>query len=130
MFGPTTVLGGYIRQVTGPLEQTLTHGGRPVVSTVYEELQAFWERVDRWSGPGEAALAGPMMTLAQLLTRDGDAVEAVRKGRAEAILTYLKLRPSIRGEVAAGMGEQIRQWRAGERSMAVQQILDQAMGLL
>lgn len=116
--------------MTGPLEQTLTHGGRQVVSTVYEELQAFWERVDRWSAPGEQALAGPMMTLAELLTRDRDAVEAVRKGRAEAILTYLKLRPTVRGEVAEQLGEAIRQWRAGERSVAVQQILDQARALL
>lgn len=94
---------------------------------MYEELQAFWERVDRWSGPGEPELAGPMKALAELLTRDGDAVEMVRKGRAEAILAYLTLRPTVRGEVDERLGEQLRQWRAGERSIAVQQILDQAL---
>lgn len=120
-----------MHQVIDPLDQALTHGGRQVVSTVYEELQAFWHRVDQWTGPDEQRLAGPMMALAKLLTRDRDAVEVVRKGRAEAILAYLKLRPAVRGVVVAdSLGEQVRKWRAGERSVAVQRILDQALGLI
>lgn len=114
-----------------PLDQALCHGGRQVVSTVYEQLQAFWERVDRWTGEEqEHVLAGPLKTLAGLLTRNEEAVEAVRKGRAEATLAYLKLRPSVRGDVDDGLAGQVRQWRAAERSSAVQRILDQAVGAL
>jgi proteasome component ECM29 len=125
-------LGKYIRQVIGPLDQALTHGGRQVVNTVYEELRAFIERVDQWdqwTGPGEQALAAPMADLAQLLTRERNDVETVRKGRAEAILAFLKLRPTVR-TVPDTLGESVRAWRAGERSVMVQRILDEALGLV
>lgn len=116
----------------GPLDQALTHGGRQVVNTVYEELRAFIERVDQWdqwTGPGEQALAAPMADLAQLLTRERNDVETVRKGRAEAILSFLKLRPAVR-TVPDTLGENVRVWRAGERSVMVQRILDEALGLV
>ncbi|KAJ5123414.1 hypothetical protein N7448_009511 [Penicillium atrosanguineum] len=126
------VLGRYIRQVIDPLDQALTHGGRQVVHTVYDEIQAFIARVnewDQWSDPGEQVLAAPMADLAQLLTRERNNVETVRKGRAEAILAFLKLRASVR-TVPDNMGESIRVWRAGERSVVVQRILDQALELV
>lgn len=125
----TTALGGYMRQVIGPLNQALTHGKRQVVSTVYEEVQAFWNRVDGWSAPDEQRLAGPMTDLAELLVRDGDAVEVVRKNRAEAMLGFLRLRPSVRGRVTDSFGAQIRKWRAIERSTLVQRVLDQALAI-
>lgn len=132
------MLGEYLRQVIGPLDKALTHGARQVVSTVYLELQAFFTRVDQWPGFTEAVsepapeskesvLAGPMRSLASLLMRDGDAVEAVRKGRAEAILAYLKLRPGLRGVPEARLGESLRVWRAAERSSTVQRLLDEAL---
>lgn len=123
------MLGSYIRQVIDPLDQALTHGGRQVVNTVYEELQAFIGRVDQWTGPGEQVLAAPMADLAQLLTRERNDVETVRKGRAEAILAFLKLRPAVR-TVPDTLGESVRVWRAGERSVVVQRILDEALGLV
>jgi proteasome component ECM29 len=118
--------------VIDPLDQALTHGGRQVVNTVYDELQAFIVRVDQWdqwSEPGEQVLAAPMADLAQLLTRERNNVETVRKGRAEAILAFLKLRASVR-TVPDNMGESVRVWRAGERSAVVQRILDEALGLV
>lgn len=118
-----------MQQVIGPLNQALTHGRRQVVSSVYEEIQAFWNRVDGWSAPDEQILAGPMTALAELLVRDGDAVEVVRKSRAEAMLGYLRLRPGVRGRVTDSFGAQIRKWRAVERSMIVQRVLDQALGI-
>lgn len=118
-----------MQEVIGPLDQALAHGGRQVVSTVYEELQAFLTRVDRWSAPGEQVLTRPMTGLASLLTRDRNDVEAVRKGRAEAILAYLSLRPQIRS-VPDTLDESLRAWRAGERSITVQRTLDQALGLV
>ncbi|KAJ5195123.1 uncharacterized protein N7498_008561 [Penicillium cinerascens] len=123
------VLGRYIRQVIDPLDQALTHGGRQVVNTVYEELQAFIGRVDQWTGPGEQVLAAPMADLAQLLTRERNDVETVRKGRAEAILAFLKLRPAVR-TVPDTLGGSVRVWRTGERSVVVQRILDEALGLV
>jgi proteasome component ECM29 len=145
----TTVLGNYIRQVIDPLDQALTHGARQVVSTVYQELQAFFTRVDQWPGFTEAAapesapenksqaelesesvLAGPMRGLTSLLLRERDAVEVVRKGRAEAIRSYLKLRPDLRGVCEAQVGECLRVWRAAERSSTVQRLLDEALNLV
>ncbi|KAJ5948430.1 hypothetical protein N7454_001737 [Penicillium verhagenii] len=125
----TTVLGGYIQQVIGPLDQALTHGGRQVVSTVYQELQAFFLRIDRWTGPGEQVLTGPMSDLAKLLAQDRNAVEVVRKGRAEAILAYLKLRPVVR-DVPANFGDMLQVWRTSERSYTVQRILDEAQAYI
>lgn len=118
-----------MRQVTGPLDEALSHGGRQVVSTGYRELQAFFRRVDRWSGPGEEELVDPMGGLARLLTRDGDAVESVRKGRAEAVLAFLRLRKGVRG-VPDGLGEALRGWRAGERAGGVQGVLDECLVLI
>ncbi|KAJ5647574.1 hypothetical protein N7490_003946 [Penicillium lividum] len=127
--GSSEVLGGYIQKVIGPLDQALTHGGRQVVSTVYQELQAFFLRMDRWTATGEQNLAGPMNELATLLTQDRNAVEMVRKGRAEAILVYLKLRPVVR-EVPNSFGEMIKVWRTNERSNTIQHILDEAQALV
>lgn len=150
LLSQTTVLGEYLRQVIDPLDQALTHGDRQVVSTVYQELQAVFTRVDQWPGftkvdavsepapaPGSASasasepvLADPMRALASLLIRDGDAVETVRKGRAEAIRAYLKLRPGLRGVPDARLREFLRAWRAGERSSTVQRVLDEALGVM
>ncbi|KAJ5678611.1 hypothetical protein N7462_006855 [Penicillium macrosclerotiorum] len=143
--GSDEVLGGYVRQVIGPLDQALTHGGRPVVSTAYQELHAFFVRMDRWSSAAAAAasstspsadrasigepVVGPMTALAELLTRDRDAVETVRKGRAEAILAFLTLRASVRG-VPGELGAAVRVWRTSERSSVVQRLLDEALGLI
>ena len=121
----TTVLGGYVQQVIGPLDQALTHGGRQVVSTAYQELHAFFTRVDH-SMPGEQVLAGPMSDLAVLLTRDRDSVEAVRKVRSEAILAYLKLPPAVRG-MPNILREILQGWRANERSETVRRILDEGL---
>ncbi|KAJ5723018.1 hypothetical protein N7488_001053, partial [Penicillium malachiteum] len=125
----TIVLGEYVRQVIGPLDQALTHGGRQVVSTVYQELHAVFTRVDRWTAPGEEVLAGPMCDLATLLLHDRNAVELVRKGRADAILAYLKLRPAVRG-VPDTLAEVLKGWRASERSDPIQRILDEALACL
>lgn len=112
-----------MRQAIPPLDQALTHGGRPVVRTVYQELQALFDRVDQWTGPDAEALAGPMKALAGLLTYERDAIEAIRKERAETIRAYLKLRAGVRG-VPDGLGETIREWRERERSVPIQHILD------
>lgn len=131
-------------QMMGPLDQALTHGDRQVVSTAYKELQALFARIDRWAEPGapgkhegvsvnnnalahdEHALVGPLSALANLLTREQDAIESVRKGRAEVVLAYLRLRPTIRGK-AAMVEAAVREWRQNERSSSIQRILDEAL---
>ncbi|KAI2788524.1 hypothetical protein POX_e06541 [Penicillium oxalicum] len=137
------VLGEYVQQVIRPLDQAMTHGARQVVSTVYQELQAFFTRVQKWSGAAEAAsgsavesdsalasaLAAPMRSMASLLLRDSDAVEMVRKARAEAILAYLTVRPRVRGPPEAQLKESLRGWRTNERSSVVQRLLDEALTL-
>ncbi|KAJ5085652.1 hypothetical protein N7532_010423 [Penicillium argentinense] len=123
------VLGENVRKVIAPLNQALSHGGRQVVSTAYRELQAFFGRVDRWTGSDEGELVDPMRDLAGVLVCERDVVEAVRKDRAEAVLVYLRLRPGVRG-VPDALGEALRGWRASERSESIQRILDQALGLL
>ncbi|KAJ5172303.1 hypothetical protein N7492_004896 [Penicillium capsulatum] len=117
------VLGDYVRRATGPLDRALTHGGRQVVRTVYRELQALFDRVNQWTGPDEEALVGPMKGLAELLTRERDAIEAIRKERAETMRAYLELRAGVRG-VPDSLGSAVQEWRARERSGAIQQILD------
>lgn len=113
----------------GPLNQALTHGGRQVISTAYQELQAFFTRVEHWTAPGEQVLAGPLSDLAALLTEDRNAIEMVRKDRAAAILTYLTLRRAVR-DVPNSWETMLKGWRAGERSSAVSRILDEALALL
>lgn len=127
-------------QTIGPLGEALTHGGRQVVSTVYQELQALFTRIGQWADPGapgeqgsahphthdEHVLAGPLSALASLLTREQDVVESVRKGRAEAVLAYLRLRPRLRGQPET-LGAMVRGWRQSERSEGVQRILDEAL---
>ncbi|KAJ5894394.1 hypothetical protein N7495_006085 [Penicillium taxi] len=131
--GSGSVLGKYVLHVINPLDQALTHGARQVVSVIYLELKAFFERVEQWAESGcasasasESEMLGPMNELAHLLERDRDAVEAIRKIRGETILAYLKIRPEVRG-VPEKLGLAVREWRKSERSDSVQRILDQAI---
>ncbi|KAJ5834299.1 Proteasome stabiliser ECM29 [Penicillium robsamsonii] len=134
-FNPTAsgeALGKYVDQVTSPLAQALQLGGRLVVSTVYDELRAFFTRVDQWidSSSGEQ-IAAPLTVLAdKLLTGEVEgSVEAIRKGRAETILAYLKLSPHAQAGVPDTLIMRVREWRASERSGSVQRLLDEALAL-
>ncbi|KAJ5347733.1 uncharacterized protein N7506_000986 [Penicillium brevicompactum] len=114
----------YVEQMTGLLDQVLQHGGRQVVSTGYEELRAFFSRVDQWisDASGERQIV-PLNSLSKLLIRELDgSVEAIRKGRAEAILAYLKL-----GSAPDALVTSLREWRGSERSGTVQKLLDEAL---
>ncbi|CAL5867715.1 uncharacterized protein PFLUO_LOCUS1934 [Penicillium psychrofluorescens] len=124
----TTVLGKNMERITGPLDQALAHGGRPVARAIYDHLPGAFTRVDQ-RARDDSSLAVALTALAEaLLLRDLDgSVEALRKGRAEATLAYLKLRPP---GIPATLGETLRAWRNGERSASVQGILDQALGLV
>ncbi|KAJ5996552.1 hypothetical protein N7522_008212 [Penicillium canescens] len=129
-FNPTAgsgqVLGEYVEQMTGLLDQVFQHGGRQVISTGYEELRAFFTRVDPWISESSGEIS--LTALANLLTGELDgSVESIRKGRAEAILAYLKL--PTQG-VPDTLPAELRGWRASERSGGVQRVLDEALALL
>ncbi|KAI3144444.1 hypothetical protein CBS147325_5204 [Penicillium roqueforti] len=135
-FNPTAgsgeALGKYVEQMTGPLAQVVQQGGRQVVSTVYDELRAFFARVDLWIVSPEASgnqMAAPLTALAdKILTGEVDgSVEAIRKGRAEAILAYRKLSPHAQAGVPDTLLVCVRQWRASERSGPVQRLLDEVL---
>ncbi|CAG8128696.1 unnamed protein product [Penicillium salamii] len=117
-------LGEYVEQMTGLLDQVLQHGGRQVVSTGYEELRAFFTRVDQWiSDASGERQAVPLNSLLKLLVWELDgSVEAIRKGRAEAILAYLKL-----DRAPDALLTSLREWRSSERSGTVQRLLDEAL---
>lgn len=120
----TIALGEYVEQMTGLLDQVLQHGGRQVVSTGYEELRAFFTRVDQWisDASGERQIV-PLNSLSKLLVRELDgSVEAIRKGRAEAILAYLKF-----GSAPEALVTSLQEWRGSERSGTVQRLLDEAL---
>jgi proteasome component ECM29 len=117
-----------VEQVTDPLAQVLQLGGRQVVSTGYDELRAFFTRVDQWIS--DEKIAAPLTILAdKTLTGEVEgSVEAIRKGRAEAILAYLKLSPA-QAAVPDTLILRVREWRASERSGPVQSLLDEALAL-
>lgn len=120
--------------MTGPLAQVLQHGGRQVVSTGYEELRAFFTRVDQWiTSPdvsGEQVGAALTALADKTLTSELEgSVEAIRKGRAEAILAYLRLCPHAQTGVPDALITSVREWRARERSGPVQRLLDEALAL-
>ena len=130
------MLGEGIRQVTGPVGDGLRHGDREVVSRVYRELQGFFERVgeceSQWqqgTGTSGEEMVGPLGEMVRLVIGDGDAVESIRKGRAEAVLKFLRVRREVRG-VPDGLGEALRGWRVSERAGGVQQVLDECISLI
>lgn len=102
------------------------------MSTGYDELRAFFTRVDQWIVSPDASgeqMAAPLTALAdKILTGDVDgSVEVIRKGRAEAILAYLKLCPHAQAGVPDTLLVCVRQWRASERSGPVQRLLDEVL---
>lgn len=72
------------------------------------------------------------MTLAgDLLNREVDvSVETIRKERAQAAIAYIVLCQQRGLEMHGALRESVQNWRAGERSGPVQQILDQALAKL
>lgn len=112
-----------MEQMTGLLDRVFQHGGRQVISTGYKELRAFFIRVDQWISGASERPSLPWDSVAQLLIRELDgSVETIRKSRAEAILAYLKLAPASDSLITS-----LREWKASERSVPVQRLLDEAL---
>lgn len=128
----------YLTDLIPLAEKALRNGGRTVQLPLYEELRLFLTRLDEWTSPQDnqsvdvPSLQGPLMTLAgELLNREVDvSVETIRKERAQAAIAYIVLCQQRGLEMHGALRESVQNWRAGERSGPVQQILDQALAKL
>lgn len=129
----------YLTDMIPLVDKALRNGGRTVQLLLYEELRLLLNRLDEWTSPQDnqsvdvPSLQGPLATLAgALLNREVDvSVETIRKERAQAVVAYIVLCQQRGLEMNGGvLRESVQNWRAGERSGPVQQILDQALANL
>lgn len=127
----------YLTDLIPITDKALKNGGRTVQLPLYEELRLLLTRLDEWtSHDGQNVdvhvLQEPLTALAgELLAREVDvSVEAIRRERAQASVTYIVLSQQRGFEVNGALRESIQSWRAGERSGQVQQILDQGLAKL
>lgn len=133
-----TVIQTYLTDLIPIADKALKNGGRTVQAPLYEELRLLTTRLEEWTSPSDGrgvdvhTLQRPLSTLAgELLTREIDvSVEAIRTGRAQAAVAYIVLSQQRGFEVNEALRQAIQNWRAGERSGPVQQILDQALAKL
>lgn len=128
----------YLTDLIPIADKALKNGGRTVQLPLYEELRLLLTRLDEWTSPHDGqnvdvhVLQEPLTVLAgELLAREVDvSVEAIRRERAQASVTYIVLSQQRGFEVNGALRESIQAWRAGERSGQVQQILDQGLAKL
>lgn len=125
----------YLAEITPLLNKALSHGGRKVQVTLYEQLQQVFRGLETWAPhrgseePDLRELQGPLSALAgEMFAREIDvSAEAIRKGRAEAAVGYISLCQGHGMEVYGGLREEMQRWRAGERSGPLQSLLDRGM---
>ncbi|EAU31691.1 conserved hypothetical protein [Aspergillus terreus NIH2624] len=129
------VVNDYLAEITPLLNKALSHGGRKVQVTLYEQLQQVFRGLETWAPhrgseePDLRELQGPLSALAgEMFAREIDvSAEAIRKGRAEAAVGYISLCQGHGMEVYGGLREEMQRWRAGERSGPLQSLLDRGM---
>ncbi|KAL2808674.1 proteasome stabiliser-domain-containing protein [Aspergillus granulosus] len=134
-----SVLGTYLTALEPNLGRAVELGERKVQISLYEELRLLFTQLSTWAseeGNGEVNQLGEMhgrlATLARgLLSREIDlSVEAIRRGRAEATASFVVLSKTTGREIDTELRRSIADWRKGERSGPVRQILDQVIGQL
>jgi proteasome component ECM29 len=130
-----TVSENELAQLRSNIHRALKHGGKQVQISSYEELRLL---LNIWAskGGGEAEhlrkIHGFLATLTgELLSCEIDlSVETVRRGRAEATASFVKLCQQTGREIDAELQKSINDWRRNERSGPVRQVLDQVIGEL
>ncbi|KAL4776227.1 proteasome stabiliser-domain-containing protein [Aspergillus nidulans var. acristatus] len=130
-----TVSENELAQLRSNIHRALKHGGKQVQISSYEELRLL---LNIWAskGGGEAEhlrkIHGFLATLTgELLSCEIDlSVETVRRGRAEATASFVKLCQQTGREIDAELQKSINDWRRNERSGPVRQVLDQVIGQL
>ncbi|KAL2828660.1 proteasome stabiliser-domain-containing protein [Aspergillus cavernicola] len=133
-----SALENYLTEVKPNIRKAIEHGGKRVQIHVYNELRLLFTQLGTWASTGESEadtlreVHGLLATLAgDLLPCEIDlSVEAIRKGRAEATASYIKLCQQTGREIDPELRKTITDWRKEERSGPVRQVLDQVIGQL
>ncbi|KAL4868767.1 hypothetical protein BDV12DRAFT_168978 [Aspergillus spectabilis] len=133
-----TAQDGYLTELKSNIRRALKLGGKTVQISLYEELRLLFTQLSTWASKGNSEanhlrdIHGILATLAgELLPSETDlSVEAIRKGRAEATASYVKLCQQTGREIDPELRKSIAEWRKEERSGPVRQVLDQVIGQL
>ncbi|KAL4911673.1 hypothetical protein BDW62DRAFT_59639 [Aspergillus aurantiobrunneus] len=134
-----TALDGYLAELTTDTRRALKHGRKHVQISLYEEICLLFSQLTTWASKGNdeanqanhlRGIHGLLATLAkELLSYQIDfSIEAIRRGRAEATASYVKLCQQTGREVDPDLQKSIGDWRKEERSGPVRQVLDQVIG--
>ncbi|KAL3457771.1 proteasome stabiliser-domain-containing protein [Aspergillus heterothallicus] len=135
----TKALENYLTALKPNIGRAVRLGERQVQISLYEELRLLFTRLSTWASEGEngelnrlGEMHGLLATLAgELLSGEIDlSVEAIRRGRAEATASFVGLSKTTGREIDTELRRAVADWRKGERSGPVRQILDQVMGQL
>ncbi|KAL2864567.1 ECM29 family proteasome component [Aspergillus lucknowensis] len=134
-----SALEGYLTDVKANIRKAIGLGEKQAQISLYEELRLLFTQSNSWvsiednnDGNQRGEIHGLLAGLAgELLPCEIDlSVEAIRKGRAEATVSYVALCQKIGQEIDPELRKTIRDWRKGERSGPVRQVLDQVIGQL
>lgn len=129
-----TALREYLAQAIPIIKTILGHGRRNVQTTLYEESEGLFTRMSEWVSQSDGVKADrdqieePLVELAgELFSYPVDAtIETIRKGRAQAVVAYISVSQQGGLKVSEVVKESMKPWREGERSLAVQQRLEEA----
>ncbi|CEN61536.1 hypothetical protein ASPCAL08190 [Aspergillus calidoustus] len=134
-----SALENYLTALKPNINRAVGLGERQVQISLYEELRLLFTQLSTWASEGKngelnrlGEMHGLLATLAgELLSCEIDlSVEAIRRGRAEATASFVGLSQTAGREIDTELRRSIADWRKGERSGPVKQILDQVMGQL
>ncbi|KAL5333750.1 proteasome stabiliser-domain-containing protein [Aspergillus crustosus] len=128
----------YLPDLKSNICRALKLGGKSVQIALYEELRLLFNELSTWASKEDSEtnrlrdVHGVLATLAgELLPYEIDlSVEAIRKGRAEATASYVKLCQQTGRKIDPKLRKSIAEWRKEERSGPVRQVLDQVIGHL
>ncbi|KAL4930607.1 proteasome stabiliser-domain-containing protein [Aspergillus undulatus] len=132
-----TDLDGYMTELKSNIRKVVKHGEKQVQISLYEELRLLFTQLTTWASEGDGQthhlreMHGLLATLAGELSCEIDlSVEAIRRGRAEATSSYVRLCLQAEREIDPELRKSIGDWRKEERSGPVRQVLDQVIGQL
>ncbi|KAL4783488.1 proteasome stabiliser-domain-containing protein [Aspergillus varians] len=133
-----TTLDGYLAELKSNIRRATKHGGKQVQISLFEELRLLFTQLNTWASEGDSEanhlreIHGLLATLAgELLSCEIDlSVEAIRRGRAEATASYVKLCQQTGQKIDPGLRKSVGDWRKEERSGPVRQVLDGVIGQL
>ncbi|RDW57423.1 ECM29 family proteasome component [Aspergillus mulundensis] len=133
-----TVLEGYLADLRPNIRRAMGHGGKQVQISLYEGLRLLFTQLSTWASNRDSEanhlreIHGILaaLTVESLSCEIDLSVEAIRKGRAEAMASYVKLCQQAGWEMDPGLRTTIGDWRKEERSGPVRQVLDQVIGQL